>query len=58
MFNIVIKSMFISIIKCGTNEKVAMECPWNFGFMILPFVTLRSGVSLIFLMYLWGYFGN
>jgi hypothetical protein len=49
MSNIVIKSMFISIIKCGTNEKVAMEPPWNFGFMLLPFVTFRSIVSLIFL---------
>jgi hypothetical protein len=49
MYNIVIKSMFISIIKCGTNGKVAMEPPWTFGFMFLPFITLRSGVSLIFL---------
>jgi hypothetical protein len=49
MSSIVIKSMFISIIKCGTNEKVAMEPPWSFGFMLLPFITLRSGVSLIFL---------
>ncbi len=47
MSSIVIKSMFISIIKCGTNEKVA----------ILPFITLKSGVSLIFNV-LMGYFGN
>jgi hypothetical protein len=49
MSSIVIKSMFISIIKCDTNEKVTMEPPWSFGFMFLPFVTLRFGVSLIFL---------
>jgi hypothetical protein len=48
MFSIVIKLMSISIIKCGADEKVAMEPPWNFGFTFLPFVTLRFGVSLIF----------
>jgi len=57
MSSIVIKSMFISIIKCGTNEKVAMEPLWSFGFMFLPFITLKSGVSLIFNV-LMGYFGN
>jgi hypothetical protein len=49
MYNIVIKSLFISIIKCGTDEKVDMEPPWSFNFMFLPFITLRSSVSIIFL---------
>jgi hypothetical protein len=49
MSSIVIKSMSISIIRCGTNEKVAMELAWSFGFMFLPFITFRYGVFLIFL---------
>jgi hypothetical protein len=31
--------------------------PWSYGFMPLPFVTLTSGASFVF-MYLQSYFGN
>jgi hypothetical protein len=42
----------------GTTEKVAMQWPpWSFGFMPLPFVTLTSGASFVF-MYVQSYFGN
>jgi hypothetical protein len=52
------QSKFRSLIRCGTTEKVAMQWPpWSFGFMPLPFVTLASGSSFVF-MYVQSYFGN
>jgi hypothetical protein len=40
---IVTQSMFNSVVKCGTTEKVAMEQPpWNFGFRPLPFIALYT----------------
>ncbi len=45
------QSMFKSNIGSGTTENVAMEPPpWIFGFMPLPTVALRSGVSFFLCM--------
>ncbi len=45
------QSMFNSNIGSGTTENVAMEPPpWIFGFMPLPTVALRSGVSFFLCM--------
>jgi hypothetical protein len=46
---IVTQSKFNIIIRCGTNEKVAVEwCLWSFGFMPVPFVALKSGASFVY----------
>jgi hypothetical protein len=46
--SIITQSKFNIIIRCGTNEKVVVGCPWSFGFMPLPFVALKSGASFVY----------